>query len=539
MWARILVAGCAGFASVAALDNGLGRLPPLGWSGFNYFGFALNETIMLDTAAAMVSTGLAKLGFEYVNLDAGWLDSARDPSTSALVPVKSKWPHGMKYLADNFHAKGLKLGVYTDLSDHTCGWGPGSYHHFEVDANTFAAWGVDYLKVDFCGAVSGPWQFPTFENSCASGALGAGGDMYKANTTIAHAIKTCQADPACGGFTTATKAATACASGTARNTTIHEVWFKDQTSRSNGNPTWSLWQKPGVGRIDYHARPQYKAWAALGEALNKSGRPIYYSICPHTNASTRGTALNYSYPTYHNPIYAPPLSWTAGQRHKLANSLLVEYQNTIDDWYKPEVDKKGGGDWGILTNIDSMVEATHFNYSVPGSWNDADMMTVCMYGKGAIPGQGQTLSEYRAQYSVWAIMASPMLHGADLRTVAKEHPDCFDLMLNGEIIKVNQDKAAQPVRLVYQHPPFPTATTGQILEQIFARPLSGGRTAVLLFNRGPSARKMSVSWKQLGFDPAHRIRVFDVIAQTPVAGTITGAYTAVVSTHDVGFVILS
>ena len=62
----------------------------------------------------------------------------------------------------------------------------------------------------------------------------------------------------------------------------------------------------------------------------------------------------------------------------MANSLLVEYQNTIDDWYKPDVDATGAGDWGILTNIDSMVEATHFNYSVPGSWNDADMMTVCM-----------------------------------------------------------------------------------------------------------------------------------------------------------------
>ena len=74
------------------------------------------------------------------------------------------------------------------------------------------------------------------------------------------------------------------------------------------------------------------------------GRPIYYSICPHTMASQRGTAKNYSgtFPAV-PPIYAPPVSWTASQRHQLANSLLVEYQNTVDAWYVPGVDKHGHG----------------------------------------------------------------------------------------------------------------------------------------------------------------------------------------------------
>ena len=102
-------------------------------------------------------------------------------------------------------------------------------------------------------------------------------------------------------------------------------------------------------------------------------------------ASRRGTARNYSgsFPAT-PPIYAPPLSWTAEQRHNLANSLLVEYQNTVDAWYVPGVDKHGRGDWGILTNIDAMVEATQLNYSTRGSWNDADMMMVCAFGKGQV-----------------------------------------------------------------------------------------------------------------------------------------------------------
>ena len=78
------------------------------------------------------------------------------------------------------------------------------------------------------------------------------------------------------------------------NSDFRKIYFKDLTARSNGNPSWSQWQKPGIGRVDYHAAPQYAAWKALGDELNKTGRPIYYSICPHTMASQRGTAKNYS-----------------------------------------------------------------------------------------------------------------------------------------------------------------------------------------------------------------------------------------------------
>jgi alpha-galactosidase len=139
-------------------------------------------------------------------------------------------------------------------------------------------------------------------------------------------------------------------------------------------------------------------------------------------------------------------------------------------------------------------------------------------------------------------MGSPMLHGCDLRTVQQEHPECFALMLNADIIAVNQDKAALPAKLVYQHPPFPHATTGAIKEQVFARPLSGGRTAVVMLNRGQAAVQMSVTWQQLGFQGSNSTSpyaVHDVIAQKPVAGTVVGKYAAVVQSHDVSFIILT
>eukprot|EP01052_Picozoa_sp_SAG31_P048976 SAG31_NODE_10509_length_1130_cov_1.137730_1_plen_227_part_10 len=195
----------------AALDNGLGMTPPLGWSGFNFFGFSLNESIMIETADAMVSTGLSKLGFRYVNLDAGWLTSERDPQTQKVIPVKSKWPSGIRAMADQIHSKGLLFGVYTDLSDHTCGWGPGSANHYAVDAQTFAKdFQADYLKVDFCGAWNGSDAGRTLPESCSPGALGAGGDLHQANTTVANATAWCSAHKGCGRFTTAGASTFAC-----------------------------------------------------------------------------------------------------------------------------------------------------------------------------------------------------------------------------------------------------------------------------------------------------------------------------------------
>ena len=143
----------------------------------------------------------------------------------------------------------------------------------------------------------------------------------------------------------------------------------------------------------------------------------------------------------------------------------------------------------------------------------------------------------RAQ--VWAILASPMLHGCDLRTVRQEHPDCFELITNPQIVKVNQDPAALPPRLVRQAPPFPGASTGEITEQVFARPLSGNRTAVLLLNRAPHALHMNVSWAELGIGGASDARaVYDVLLQRKEARARRVGYGATVPSHDVAFIIV-
>ncbi|KAL9432504.1 hypothetical protein AB3S75_027523 [Citrus x aurantiifolia] len=132
------------------IDNGLGRTPPMGWNSWNHFGCNIQEKLIRETADAMVTSGLAALGYQYINLDDCWAELNRD-STGNFVPKASAFPAGIKALADYVHAKGLKLGIYSDAGTQTCSKTmPGSLGHEEQDAKTFASWGVDYLKYDNC-----------------------------------------------------------------------------------------------------------------------------------------------------------------------------------------------------------------------------------------------------------------------------------------------------------------------------------------------------------------------------------------------------
>lgn len=132
------------------LANGLGVTPPMGWNSWNHFGCNINESTIRETADAIISTGLAKLGYKYVNIDDCWAESTRDKQGN-FVAKKSTFPSGIKALADYVHNKGLKLGIYTDSGSMTCSKKmPGSLGYEEHDAKTFASWGIDYLKYDNC-----------------------------------------------------------------------------------------------------------------------------------------------------------------------------------------------------------------------------------------------------------------------------------------------------------------------------------------------------------------------------------------------------
>lgn len=127
----------------------LAKKPPMGWNSWNTFGQNINEKIVLEIADAMVEKGYKDAGYEYVVIDDCWSLKERS-SEGLLVADPEKFPHGMKYVADYVHGKGLKFGMYSCAGYKTCAGYPGSYGHEYVDAKTFAEWGVDFLKYDYC-----------------------------------------------------------------------------------------------------------------------------------------------------------------------------------------------------------------------------------------------------------------------------------------------------------------------------------------------------------------------------------------------------
>jgi alpha-galactosidase len=133
-----------------ALDNGLALTPPMGFNDWNAFGCNVDEQLIKQTADFFVSSGLKDAGYQYVNIDDCWMTHQRDPQTGRLVPDPGKFPDGISGTADYVHSKGLKLGIYEDAGTATCAGYPGSLGHEQVDAQTFADWGVDYLKYDNC-----------------------------------------------------------------------------------------------------------------------------------------------------------------------------------------------------------------------------------------------------------------------------------------------------------------------------------------------------------------------------------------------------
>ena len=131
------------------MDNKfLGLTPPMGWNSWNTFTWEINDKLIREAADAMASE-LKDAGYEYIVIDDCWSEKQRD-SNGRLVPDRWKFPEGIKPVADYVHSKGLKFGMYSCAGTHTCGGHPGSFEHEFDDAETFAEWGVDYLKYDYC-----------------------------------------------------------------------------------------------------------------------------------------------------------------------------------------------------------------------------------------------------------------------------------------------------------------------------------------------------------------------------------------------------
>jgi alpha-galactosidase len=228
------------------------------------------------------------------------------------------------------------------------------------------------------------------------------------------------------------------------------------------------------------------SYANIRNALDTAGRPIVLSICEW------GTHL--------------PWLWGA----EVGGNLWRTTGDISDKWQSKKKWPDGTCcELGMADIVDLQVGL--YSFAGPGHWNDPDMLEV---GNG-----GMTTTEYRSHFSLWAILAAPLIAGNDLRDMK---PEIQEILTNKEVIAVNQDPLGRQARRVRKD--------GDL--EVWAKPLRDGNRAVVLFNRGSSEQSISVGWEELGY-PDHLNAVVRDLWQKKDLGKSTGKFSAAVASHGV------
>jgi alpha-galactosidase len=365
----------------------------MGWNSWNTFGGKIHEELIRETADTFVQTGLQDAGYEYIVIDDLW--EADERVDGRLTWDPEKFPNGIPALAEYVHSYGLKFGIYSCAGSHTCAGKPASYGYEEIDAETFADWGVDFLKYDFCYAPAG-----------VSGPV--------------------------------------------------------------------LYQR-------------------MGQALRATGREILFNICEWGRHK--------------------PWEWGA----KMGGQMW----RTTGDIYDS---------WDSILEIGFQRQAGLEAYAGPGHWNDPDMLVVGMYGEGNAAKGGCTTAEYRSHFSLWSLLAAPLIIGCDVRVMNQE---TRDILLNHEVIAVNQDAFGRQGYRVG------AVNWGGEMAETWAKPLADGSIAVGLFNLGEREdRRVGVAWESVGLHDRRPCQVRD-LWQGRDLGTFTGDFNTQIGSHDVALLKLT
>jgi alpha-galactosidase len=349
----------------------------MGWNTYYGVGGIFDERTIISVAESLLHRGLARAGYRIVWLDFGWASGERD-SRGELVVDPRQWPHGLRWLTGWLHRHGLLAGIYTDAGKSGChGQGVGSLGHYQQDADRFAAWGFDAVKVDFCGA----------------------------------------------------------------------------------------------GQAGLIPKPSYARFAKA-IAHNSSHRKMILNVC---NFWVPGQ-INGTLPTYANSAYAS---------YRWAPRIAQSWRTDTDIGFTHDIQFVN-----VLRNLDH--DAAHPTAAGPGHWNDPDYLG---------PELGMTSSEAQAQFSMWAIVAAPLILGSDPRALS---PEAIKMLENRQVIAVDQDPLGIQGIVVQQE------GSGQV----WSKPLSGEQAAVALLNRGTVPLQISTTASKAGLRSAARYTLHDVWAGT-------------------------
>lgn len=451
------------------------KTPVMGWSSWNTFRNHIDEDTIVDVAKAMVETDLSDAGYQYVNLDDCWHSSMRDENGMLQSDLES-FPSGIPALAKVINSMGLKLGIYTSNGTLTCEDLPASLGNEVLDAKTFASWGIEFFKYDFCHnePISGKTPIIEYisvssrgERECLRLTPDKAKYTGKARTVKVNELPTKRGIAFLNhGAGTASFVINLEKSGEyvftihfkklaskkkqylqiLVNGEIYEVFFPPSVAfTADARLQLIVKLQAGANNITLQnpvatkADSEYIQYRRMGKALEDGARmwaqynhssvkPITYSLCEWgTGAPWKwGAKAGNMWRTTHDIM---PKWW----------SILIIYLRTVD----------------------------MYKYASPGHINDPDMLEV---GNGKL-----TVDENKSHFTLWCMMAAPLVLGNDLRTLtdgSAKSRQILDIVTNKELIAIDQDELVKPAKRIARIKGV----------DIIARPLKNEDVAICFFN---------------------------------------------------------
>ena len=474
-------------------NNGVALTPPMGWSSWNLFRHKISEELIKEIADAMAKSGLAEAGYKYVNIDDCWQASTRD-AEGKLQCDKIHFPSGIKALSEYVNERGVKLGIYSSNGTHTCEDYPASLLHERIDAETFASWGIEYFKYDFCHNKAISNLAPRIiAVSFAKESDGVVFARFNAKQMTFKKMARIVPDEA-----------------------IDDKCYIDGLDSNSGSIVVEV-EAPEAGEYILHLdiRKDSRDEKFLMAKVNNTEE--YHIYCAsRKNWTPEGKLqaivhLEKGANTVEllNPVGSKMDS--AAIQYKLmgrelmrATKLYAEKNGTeekpiiysICEWGFNRPWKWGaeaGNLWrttgDIRANWASVMMIYEFTvrlakYSAPGAWNDPDMLEV---GNGDL-----THEENKSHFSLWCMMNAPLILGNDVRKFIKADgtvdtdSKVYQILTNKKMIGINQDSLGVQCRRI---------KTG--LVDILVKPLEGSKAAVCILNKKSKSASAELELKRL------------------------------------------
>lgn len=470
--------------------------PPMGWSSWNTFRNHIDEDLIMEVAHAMKNSGLADAGYKYVNLDDCWQSSIRDNDGKLQGDLKT-FSRGIPQLIKDINALGLKVGLYSSNGTLTCEDLPASMGNEELDAKTLASWGCEFFKYDFCHNKRISGDCPAVEkieinkldsNECITLNPEDAELTGRAKVIDIQGLPSGKAIGYLGyGAGTASFAAKVPVSGEYAFTVVYQKTFVRHNQYMQVIVNGKMFEItfPTSNGFSDNGRAQIIVELNAGENEIKIQNPV-------------ATVADSSYIQYKKMYDA--LKNATKQWAKITNTPERPIVFSICEWGTAmpwHWGKNAGNMWrtthDIFANWKSIMLIYKFTvklykHSAPGGWNDPDMLEV---GNGKL-----TENENKAHFSLWCMMAAPLMLGNDVRKFVDGNSNAVEgnatlkIVTNKQLIAIDQDTLGKSAKIIKKFSGI----------DVLARPLANGDVALCLFNKSSGRKNISFDLNELSKD---------------------------------------